>query len=210
MNVENQVRYVTPADAKGLQALVGKAIASYGRARVAVQVAIVAVLIHAAKHHDYSQANVLVNGLGQTQAGRDAVRFFQDFGGFSVKASPENADAEPEGFNDWKGPGYITEKLESGETRLDVAKATMFWQYRQPRGSVFKEYSTEQLAREFINRINRVRKQAKDGKAKVIDNLSDTTMQEVLNIVKFERIAADTAGETEQDKGKHERKVANG
>lgn len=204
MNADSGIRYITAADAKGLQSLVSKAIASYGKARAAVQVAIVAVLIHAAKHHDYSQASELVNGLGKTQAARDVVRFFQDFGGLSVKPDAENPDAEATGFNDWKGSDYITEKMEGGGTRLDAAKATMYWEYRQPRGSVFKEYSTEEMAREFINRVNRVRKQAKAGKAALTDNLSDTTMQEVLNLVKFERIAADTA-----KTDKPERKAAN-
>lgn len=194
-NENNTIRYVTATDAKGLQSLVGKAIASYGKARIAVQVAIVAVLIHAAKHNDYSQATALVQGLGKTKTARDVVLFFQDFGGFSTKKAEPGED-QPEGFNQWQGPEYIRE-------RLDSAKATMFWEYKQPAGDVFRQYSLEEMARQFIQRHENARKAAAKGKASLDDTLSETTMQAVLNLVKFERITDKSA-----DKGKPERKAA--
>lgn len=210
-NDTNGIRYIEAKDAAGLKSMVTKAVNSYGKARIAVQVAIIAILCHAAKHHDYSQASALVNGLGNTQAARSVARFFQDFGGLGTKQVKDEATGEmvdPSEFNTWQGPDYITGLMDDGTTRrLDAAKATMYWEYRQPRTNAFKQYTTEDLAREFINRVNRVRKQAKAGKAELVDNLSDITMQEVLNLVKFERIAAET-GESEAVKAG--RKVANG
>lgn len=208
MNANNEngnIRYITAADAKGLQSLVSKAVSSYGKARIAVQVAIVAVLIHAAKHHDYSQATALVQGLGKTKTARDVVLFFQDFGGFST-VKDETATEAPEGFNHWEGPDFIRE-------RLDAAKATMFWLYKQPAGDVFRQYSLEEMARQFIQRHENAKKAAAKGKAELDDTLSDTTMQAVLNLVKFERIGAKDAKPKGKPKvnpeGKPERKAAN-
>lgn len=185
MNAENQIRYIEAKDNAGLKAMVTKAVNSYGKARVAVQTAIVAILCHAIKHNDYSQANVLVVGLGKTQAARSVATFFRDFGGLSVDEA-KTKDDEAAGFNTWQGPQYIAE-------RLEAAKATMFWQYKQPSDNPFREYSTEEMARAFIQRVENARKQAAKGKARVTDDLSDTTMQAVLNIVKFERIASEEA-----------------
>jgi hypothetical protein len=199
MNNENgNIRYITPADDRGLKALVGKAVASYGKARIAVQVAIVAILIHAAKHHDYSQANALVVGLGKTKTARDVAVFFQDFGGLSQKK--EDGQEQPEGFNAWNGPDYIRE-------HLDDAKATMFWEYKQPTGDVFRQYSLEEMARQFIQRHENAKKAAAKGKASLDDTLSETTMQAVLNLVKFERITAD-AGKGKGKADKPERAAA--
>lgn len=192
MNATNEnenIRYVTPANEAGLKTLVTKAINSYGKARIAVQVAIIAILCHAAKHHDYTQASALVNGLGKTKTARDVVLFFQDFGGFGVKKNPDKPDEKAEGFNDWKGPDYITADMGDGRSRLDHAKATMFWQYKQPTGDVFRQYSLEEMARQFIQRHENAKKQAAKGKAELDDTLSDTTMQAVLNLVQFERVA---------------------
>lgn len=180
MNDQSKIRYINPVDDKGLKALVTKAVNSYGNARVAVQVAVIAILCHAAKHHDYSQASALVNGLGGKTA-RDVVRFFQDFGGLSVK-KPEDGEEKPEGFNAWQGPDFIAE-------HLDEAKATMFWLYKQPRGGAFQTYSVEEFARQFITRVENARKRAAKGEAAVKDDMSETTMQAVLNLVKFETIA---------------------
>lgn len=182
---DSSIRYITPDSAAGLKTLVTKAISSYGKARVAVQVAIVAILCHAAKHHDYSQATALVDGLGKTKTARDVVKFFTDFGGLkTVKKVDEKTGEEitPDGFNDWQGSDYIAE-------HLDDAKATMFWEYSQSRESVFKVYSVEEMARQFVNGVANARKRAANGKAEIRDDLSETTMQSVLNLVKFESIA---------------------
>ena len=181
MNTENAIRYITPADNKGLQSLVAKAIASYGKARVAVQVAAIAILCHAAKHNDYSQASALVLGLGKTKTARDLAVFFRDFGGLSVKKAADGEE-KPEGFNAWQGPEHII-------ARLDEAKATMFWLYKQPKGDTFAEYSTEEMARQFIARHEKAVKAAAEGKATLDDSLSEVTMQAVLRLVKFEKVA---------------------
>lgn len=197
MNAENAIRYVEAKDNAGLKSMVSKAIGSYGKARIAVQVAIVAILIHAAKHNDYSQASDLVNGLGKTATARNVALFFRDFGGLGVKDTPAGEE-KPQGFNTWQGPKYIAE-------RLDEAKATMFWAYKQPAADTFREYSLEDMARQFLQRHENARKQAAKGKASLDDTLSDTTMQAVLNLVKFEAIKP---GKAEASTAKGERKAA--
>lgn len=179
MNAESKIRYIPAKDAAGLKSMVSKAIAGYGKARIAVQVAIVAILCHAAKHHDYSQANALVSGLGQSKTARDVATFFRDFGG--LEAKPAEDGTKPDGFNAWAGPDFIAE-------RLDAAKAQMFWLYKQAKGDVFTEYTMEAMAQDFIKRHDRAVKAAKDGKATLDDSISEVTMKRVLALVKFEAI----------------------
>lgn len=180
MNAESKIRYIPAKDAAGLKTMVSKAIAGYGKARIAVQVAIIAIMCHAAKHNDYSQANALVAGLGQSKTARDVATFFRDFCG--LEAKPAEDGTKPDGFNSWQGPAYIAE-------HLDAAKAQMFWLYKQPKGDVFTEYTLEELAQDFIKRHDRAVKAAKDGKATLDDSISEVTMRRVLGLVKFDAIA---------------------
>jgi hypothetical protein len=183
--MSDNVRYITAKDKAGLTELIGKAIASYGKGRIAVQVAIIAILIHAAKHGDYTAANNLVEGLGQGKTARDVVRFFRDFGGLSAEAIKDTDGKEQaaNGFNVWQGADYIV-------AHLDDAKATMFWQHKQSKDNAFQEYSLEDSLRDLIKRHDKMLKAANDGKAKVDDTVTDATMRKVLELVHFEAITA--------------------
>lgn len=177
------VNYIVAKDNKDLEGIVTKAIASYGRGRLAVQKAIIACLIHAAKHGDYRQASTLAFAIGG-KTGQQIVTFFQDFGGLSRS---ENADQNVEGFNQWQGKDHIIK-------HLDEAKATMFWEWKTKKEPEFKAYTTEQLAKDFLESIQKARKKAAQGKASFTDELTDQTRQAVLRMVRFEAVV-NQAGE---------------
>jgi hypothetical protein len=84
------------------------AIASYGKTKNLVQVAAVAILIHAEKCGDYSKANTLIEGLvGLNQAA--LVEFFVQFGGLTVSKGAKK-------FDGWSGKGAV--KVEEGKLTM--------------------------------------------------------------------------------------------
>lgn len=90
---------------KDVDTLITSAIKSAGKMKEAVQIAAVSVLMHAAKHGDYSKAQVLVDGLGDGVHGGALVAWFQKYGGLLI-------DSESgEGFNGWSGAEYIRDKF---------------------------------------------------------------------------------------------------
>ena len=85
---------------------------SYQTTRNKVQVAAVAVLLHAYNHGDYSKANTLIEGLqGLNQAA--LVEFFVQFGGFTVSE-------DETGFTGWSGKDHLNDNFQA-------AKDTMWW-----------------------------------------------------------------------------------
>jgi hypothetical protein len=106
---EKSMRYNLKGEVK---TVVGNAVKGYQKGRRAVQNAAIVVLMHAAKHGDYSQAQVLCEGVGN----KSLVKFFEDFGGLVV-------DAETKSFANWKGADYIRENFEA-------AKGQMYWEYK--------------------------------------------------------------------------------
>ena len=81
------------------------AIASFGKTKNLVQVAAVAILIHAEKCGDYSKANTLIEGLvGLNQAA--LVEFFVQFGGLTVSEGAKK-------FDGWNGKSAV--KVEEGK-----------------------------------------------------------------------------------------------
>lgn len=106
-------------NAKTVDQLIQAAITSANTMRAKVQVAAVAVLIHAEKHGDYTKANDLVNGLGDGVNGAALVEWFCKFGGLKVDTeTPEN------GFTGWNGKEHIRANFSS-------AKAEMWWNLKK-------------------------------------------------------------------------------
>lgn len=105
------------ATKKNVDQLIATAIGSTGKMRNAVQIAAVHILIHAAKHGDYSKAQTLVDGLGHGVNARGLVEWFIKFGGLTVS---EDAD----GFVGWSGKKYIAENL-------DAAKGTAWFEFKK-------------------------------------------------------------------------------
>lgn len=109
------IRYNIATDVDSLLKMIEAAGTHYQTARRVTQVAAVNVLIHAAKHGDYSFADKLVGVCGDSQA---LVKWFEEFGGLTV-------DPEAKGFKGWEGKQHIKDNLE-------LAKATMFWTFKAP------------------------------------------------------------------------------
>lgn len=108
---------ITYASKKNVDQLIAAAIGSTGKMRTAVQIAAVHVLIHAAKHGDYSKAQILVDGLGHGVNARGLVEWFIRFGGLIVS---DDAD----GFVGWQGKKHIADNL-------DAAKSNMWFEFKK-------------------------------------------------------------------------------
>lgn len=93
-----------------IKVVVAKAVKDYQKGRRGVQNASVLVLIHAAKHGDYSQSQILCDGVGS----KSLVEWFKDFGGLVV---------EGDKFVGWSGADHIRDNFEQ-------AKAQMYWEYK--------------------------------------------------------------------------------
>src|SRR3546814_12042919 len=70
----SDLKYTTAKDTKALEALQDKAIRSVQSARVHIQVALVATILHMGKHGDWTVASRLVDGLGNTVNGKAIVQ----------------------------------------------------------------------------------------------------------------------------------------
>lgn len=122
------------------------AITSVNRGRANVQKAAILVLVHAAKHGDYTKANDLVTGLGNSINSAALVSFFVKFGGLVV-------DEENECFKDWSGKRHIHE-------HLDEAKDTMWWTLKKT--NAFKGFSLQGQIGSLLASYNKaIKKQAK-------------------------------------------------
>ena len=120
--------------------VVAGAIKKYGSARNAVQNAAVMVLIHAYKHGDYSQAQILCDGIGNKQL----VEWFKDFGGLTVDGNS---------FSGWAGKEHIERMLtpQKGEKR-GAAQNTMYWDYKKP--NIWSGHDDLKAAKSLIAKHN--------------------------------------------------------
>jgi hypothetical protein len=169
-----KIKYVITANAKELEAVQNKAIKSVVSARVAVQVAAVATISHAFKHGDWTYAQRLVDGLGNTVNGAALVEWFKVYGGLTTN---------DEGFSGWKGAKHI-------EAMFQKAKETMWWDLKKV--SPFKGYSLEENLLALIkNHKAMLAKQAnmsEEDKAKVSITVNNDTIQAVCALCNFEAI----------------------
>ena len=110
----------TGKDAKGVDALIGEAVSSAKTMKEKVQVAGIAILIHAEKCGDYRKANDLVKGLGDGVNGAALVEWFVKFGGFTI--SPDG-----DCFDGWKGAEYIQDHFNG----KDSAKTTAWYSLKK-------------------------------------------------------------------------------
>ena len=111
------MRYNTEGDVKQV---VSKAVEGYKKGQRGVQNAAVCILIHAYQHGDYSQAQVLCDGVGSKQL----VEWFKDFGGLIVTDNK---------FSGWSGKEFIAESFKStSKYKNGIAKDTMYWEYKKP------------------------------------------------------------------------------
>ncbi|MNZ93562.1 hypothetical protein D3C78_1126340 [compost metagenome] len=170
------IKYVTPKDAAAVEGLIGKAVRSVQKARVDVQIAAVAILIHAEKHGDWTKANDLVTGLGNTINGKALVEWFVVYGGLVI-------DEEAAAFTGWNGAEHIKE-------RFQEAKAKMWWDLKQT--NPFKGFDLEAALKKVISDHERVTKKmdtmTDEEKAKVKTQVNADTIQAVMKLCNFEAI----------------------
>lgn len=171
------IKYVFAKDAADLEKIQGKAIKSVQSARVAVQIAAVATIKHAYVHGDWSYAQKLITGLGNTVNGAALVEWFKTYGGLKVS---------DEGFTGWSGKDYI-------EANFEKAKATMWWDLK--KANPFKGFSLEQALQAVIKQHTDASKKldalTEEEKAKVDFKVNDATIQAVLGLCNFQAIIQD-------------------
>src|SRR3546814_547492 len=112
------IKYTTAKDTKALEALQDKAIRSVQSARVHIQVALVATILHMGKHGDWTVASRLVDGLGNTVNGKAIVQWFKDYG---------NLSTDDKGFIGFTEKDFNKAILST----LDDVKAKMWWEDRK-------------------------------------------------------------------------------
>lgn len=180
----SKIKYVTPKDAADLAKIQGTAVRGVNRGRSLVQVALVATMLHAGKHNDWSSANDFVTALGNSVNGRAIVEWFQKFMG--LKIAEDNS-----GFGSWSGPDHI-------KANLEEAKATMWWELKI--ASPFKGYSLEQALQGLIKKHESVMGKVADDPeaAKLVSvEVNDSTIRQVLALCNFDAIVSD-AGNTDK------------
>lgn len=137
-------------NAKSVDQLIEQAINSAKSMREKVQLAGVAILIHAEKCGDWTKASDLVDGLGNGVNGAALVEWFKVYGGLIVD--------EKEGcFSGWKGAEHI-------RTSFENAKATAWWELKKQ--SPYKGFN-------MIETLNRVLQQAANAGAKLQEALDE-------------------------------------
>lgn len=168
------IKYVFAKNAAELETIQGKAIKSVQSARVAVQIAAVATIRHAYEHGDWTYAQKLVDGLGNTVNGAALVEWFKQYGGLTVG---------DEGFTGWSGADHIKENFEK-------AKATMWWELK--KANPFKGFSLEAALQAVIKQHTDINKKLEgmqeEDKQKVSFEVNDATIQAVLKLCNFEAI----------------------
>lgn len=168
------IKYVTAKDAAELEKIQATAIKSVQKARVLVQIAAVATIMHAHKHGDWTYAQKLVDGLGNTVNGAALVEWFKLYGGLST---------DDNGFIGWSGKDYI-------EQRFEEAKATMWWSLKVK--SPFKGFDLEAALQKVIRDHNAMKEKVagltQEDKEKVNFKVNDATIQAVLKLCNFEAI----------------------
>lgn len=186
----SKIKYVAPADAAGVDKLIDQAVKATKKARDLVQIALVAILIHAGKHNDYSRANTIVEHLVGTVNANAIVKWFVEFGGLGV-------NEEGSAFDSWKGPDYIRDHLEA-------AKETMWYEFTKP--NPFAGYNAEAELHKFMKRYSGMRTKTEadelstEDKTKVDLHISTQTIDAFMKLVKMELIVApNVEADNEQD-----------
>lgn len=177
------IKYILPKDAAELSKMIGQAVKSVATARTRIQMAAVGVLYHAYKHGDYTAANDLVQGLGNTVNGKALVEFFVRFGGLKI-------NAEGKAFDGWQGKDFI-------EGQFDEAKSQMWWELKQQ--SAFKGFDIEEALQRIIKQHKATQEKivglTPEDQAKVNLKVSEATMTQLFALVDFEAIVVEPAKE---------------
>lgn len=174
----SKITYVVAKDVKDLERIQDLAVKAVQSARAKVQIALVATMLHIGKHGDYTVANRLVEGLGNTVNGKAIVEWFVRFCGLSV------AD-DASGFD-----GIVNKHADYIRNKLEDAKATMWWELKP--ANPFKGWSLDDALQAVIKQHKAAQEKLKglsdEDKAKVSLKANDATIQQVLAICKFDEL----------------------
>ena len=168
------IKYVMPNNAQHLDELCGRAFKSVKQARIDVQIAAVAVLMHAHKCGDWTKANYLVQGLGNTVNGQSLVAWFVKYGGLKV-------NEESQQFSGWSGKEFI-------QSNFQEAKKNFWWDAKKV--NPFKGFDLEQQLQRILKSYNKALEKAKtdEDKEKVSVQVSEQTIQSLLKLTNFENL----------------------
>lgn len=171
------IKYVFAKDAAGLEKIQAVAIKSVAKARIQVQIAAVATIRHAWEHGDWTYAQKLVAGLGNTVNGAALVEWFKQYGGLK---------ADDNGFIGWSGKEYI-------EANFEKAKSVMWWELKKK--NPFAGYSLEQALQKIIKDHATMKEKVvgltEEDQKKVDFTVNDETIKAVLKLCNFETILED-------------------
>ena len=176
------IKYVFAKDAAGLEKIQASAIRSVTKARVQVQIAAVATIRHAFEHGDWTYAQRLVDGLGNTVNGAALVEWFAKYGGLTVE--------DGKGFSGWKGKDHI-------EANFNEAKAEMWWDLRKqnPYSGYSLETALQKVIADHAAAQKKLAKLSEEDKQKVQFQVNDETIQAVLKLCNFDVIINDEPAE---------------
>lgn len=181
------IKYVTCKDGKALELLQDKVFATIHKARTAVQVALVATILHIAKHGDYTSANRMVEGLGNTVNGKAVVEFFVRYGALVIGEDGKSFGGLKKDFT-----GLIAGSL-------DEAKATMWYDLKIQ--APFKGFSLEAALMAVIKQHKAAIAKAGDDNPELVSvEVNDSTIRSVLALCNFDAIIrGDGANDDVQD-----------
>lgn len=173
------IKYITPKDAAHLTTIQAKAITSVNKARDLVQIALVATILHIARHGDRTVADQFVSGLGNTVNSAAVVEYLVTFGGLTV-------NDEGTGFGGWQGADYI-------KAKLDSAKEKMWWELK--RANPFKGYNADAAIAKLVKDYKAMQNKAEGEDADKINlTISEESIKALLSLTNFEVIiSGDTA-----------------
>lgn len=174
--MDKKIKYVTAKDNADLEKIQDRAVKSINSARVSIQVALVATVLHIAKHGNYTVAQRLVDGLGNSVNGVAVVEWFKRFGKLSTS---------DEGFN-----GIANDFSKLIAASLEEAKAKMWWELKPI--NAFKGYNAEAALQQFIKTHKsftaKLMTMPLEDQAKVDVSINDATIKQVLALCNFDAI----------------------
>jgi len=170
------MKYTLPADQAALRTMTDKAIKSAQTMRNLVQQASIAILHHAFKCGDYTEANYLVEGLGHGVKRDSLVEFFVKFGGLKI-------DEDAQAFSGWQGKDYIKANFED-------AKEQMWWDLK--KANPFKGFDMEAELVKLMKRATKVNTDMEAmeeaDKEKITMHVQEGTMRALMAFANFEAI----------------------
>lgn len=158
-------------NAQSVDHVIETAIKSAKTMREKVQIAGVAILMHAEKHGDYSKAGVLVDGLGNGVNGAALVAWLIKFGGLEV-GKVEVDGKKVDGFVGWKGKQHIRDNFAE-------AKAVAWWDFKQ--ASPYKGFNLKDALTATIKQAKAAQAKIDDAKAEGDDDLAKM-LSEVVDV----------------------------